>query len=254
MKYNLKQATFLIPVRIDCDERLENLLTIISFLKNNFDTNILVGEESSKPILENKIPDVQYFYLQSDGFEFYRTKLLNKLINITKTPVIVNHDCDTIVSIDNYIKAYKMIIENKEDFVWPYDGRFIVIARNYLQQIKTGNFSFDKITGRQINHDSKGGIIFYNRIKFIEAGMENEKFISWSRDDEERFHRVCKLGYRIKRLVGHLVHIDHPRGINSGKTNPFYESSNQELEKIYNMNCEQLKLYTKSWTYDNSKN
>lgn len=43
---NLTDVTFLIPLRIDSIDRLENLLEVISFIDKHFDTNIHLLEAS----------------------------------------------------------------------------------------------------------------------------------------------------------------------------------------------------------------
>ena len=44
MKTDLSNATFIIPIRIESDDRLRNVVTSIAFLVENFDTNIIVKE------------------------------------------------------------------------------------------------------------------------------------------------------------------------------------------------------------------
>ena len=41
MKTDLSNATFIIPIRIESDDRLRNVVTSIAFLVENFDTNII---------------------------------------------------------------------------------------------------------------------------------------------------------------------------------------------------------------------
>ena len=52
MKIDLSQATFIIPIRIESTDRLRNVITIVSFLVENFDTNIIVKEVDSKSVFE----------------------------------------------------------------------------------------------------------------------------------------------------------------------------------------------------------
>ena len=52
MKHNLNQATFIIPIRIESSDRLRNVITIIAFLIENFNTNIIVKEVDSKSVFQ----------------------------------------------------------------------------------------------------------------------------------------------------------------------------------------------------------
>ena len=43
MRKDLKDCTFIIPIRIESDDRLRNVITVLCFLVSNFDTNIIVN-------------------------------------------------------------------------------------------------------------------------------------------------------------------------------------------------------------------
>lgn len=63
MKAKLLDITFLFIVRIDSIERLENILSVIEYLNNLFDTNIILLEPdaSNNQILKRLIPrEVNY--------------------------------------------------------------------------------------------------------------------------------------------------------------------------------------------------
>ena len=42
MKKNLKDVTFLLLVRLDSIDRIENIMCVVDFINTNFDTNITV--------------------------------------------------------------------------------------------------------------------------------------------------------------------------------------------------------------------
>ena len=54
MKIDLSQATFIIPIRIESTDRLRNVITIVAFLVENFDTNIIIKEVDSKSVFEEQ--------------------------------------------------------------------------------------------------------------------------------------------------------------------------------------------------------
>ncbi|BCU98127.1 MAG: hypothetical protein CM15mV20_2220 [uncultured marine virus] len=51
MKKDLKDCTFIIPIRIESTDRLRNVITILCYLNSNFDTNIIVKEVDKESIL-----------------------------------------------------------------------------------------------------------------------------------------------------------------------------------------------------------
>ena len=67
---------------------------------------------------------------------------------------------------------------------------------------------------------SVGGAFMANRMKYIEAGMENENYYGWGLEDHERYQRWKKLEYRTHKVDGPLFHLSHGRGTNSRYHNP----------------------------------
>ncbi len=130
MKIDLKQATFIIPIRIESEDRLRNVITSIAFLLNNFDTNIIVKEvdktsvfaEQALPQLESffGVPKVKHIFEESDESLFHRQRVLNEMIMEADTDIVVNYDCDVILPIDSYVLAYNGIMDGVYDVVYPY--------------------------------------------------------------------------------------------------------------------------------------
>ena len=80
MKFDLKDTTFIIPVRIDSIIRLENLLLTLENLESNFDTNIVIVEADyyHNGILKQLISDnVSHRFIEDKDPIFHRTKHLN---------------------------------------------------------------------------------------------------------------------------------------------------------------------------------
>ena len=82
MKYDLKDTTFVIPVRIDSMIRLENLLLTLENLESAFDTNIVVVEASyyNNGILKRLVSSsTSYHFIEDKDPVFHRTKHLNTI-------------------------------------------------------------------------------------------------------------------------------------------------------------------------------
>ena len=52
---DLSNATFIIPIRIESEDRMRNVLTSIIFLLKNFNTNIIVKEVDTKSVFEESV-------------------------------------------------------------------------------------------------------------------------------------------------------------------------------------------------------
>jgi len=248
-KYNLKEVTFIIPFFYDSVEREENLICIVNYLRKHFDTNIF--------ILEGYINRPSYFIFQLaysenglkyqcskkwfvDGM-FHRTKVLNEGIRDSSTQYIVIYDADVILEPHQYIKSLELL-KSGVTIVYPYDGKWIDINRSYIQDDVIRPFNYSSTS-------SVGGACFINKEKYIECGMENENFINYGYEDQERISRFQKIGLHIYRLDGNLVHLKHYRGPNSNLNNDCSSKNEQEFKKIENMSTEEVLTYVRGWKW-----
>lgn len=251
--HNLKDLTFVIPVRFDSEDRYKNLRLSLRYLNYHFDTNIIICEEDSKEKGSEfkKYKNCRYEYIYSDKSYFYRTKILNYLYSLCETSIICNYDSDVFLPIDKYIKSYNLILEKKFHIVYPYSGKFYDVPMTFYQTLwdflDTKNLVNKHKFFHVRNDNSFGGCIFANKEKLIRSGGENEKFIAWGPEDLERYERFNKLEYKITRLDGNIYHMVHFKGKNSNKNNPFFEENNKEYERVLNMNKDQLKEYIRTW-------
>lgn len=89
MKFDLSSATFIIPIRIESLDRLRNVITIVAFLLDNFNTNITIKEVDKEsifrrdalPILKEVLDfefEIDYIFERSNNPSFHRQKLLMK--------------------------------------------------------------------------------------------------------------------------------------------------------------------------------
>lgn len=245
---DLKDVTFNIPVKIDSQERLENLKLAVDYLLHYFDTNIIVFEASKdKPVYTERNPKVKYMFTCIEDNPFHRTRYLNEMALISETPIIVNYDCDVLFQPKNYTIARSTLLANNFCGVFPYDGLFVNVPRGHIPQIQTTkDLTFIDIDKTEnFGRGSVGGALFWRKDLFIKGGMENEDFISWGCEDWERIKRFNSLGYKFARVDGPLYHISHPRGKDSSDQNPYYKANEELYREIANMNPMQMLKYVK---------
>jgi hypothetical protein len=264
MKYDLSSATFIIPIRIESVDRLRNIITVLAFLLDNFNTNIIIKEVDSKSIFEkDALPilkqvldfdfDIKHIFEESNNSSFHRQKIINEMIVESKTEIIVNYDCDVILPINSYLSAYKSILNKDSDVVYPYgQGSYQkqVFATDDIVSgfLETKNYSY--LDNNSMSYLSDfGWVQFFNRDVYIEGGMENENFVAYAPEDKERFYRFSKLGYRVSRITDVVYHLEHSRGKNSWLDNPHMDSNNQLWEYLQKLDREQLKEYYLNQTY-----
>ncbi|MBF2057484.1 MAG: hypothetical protein IGQ45_09740 [Cyanobacterium sp. T60_A2020_053] len=243
---DLQEVTFLIPVRIDHPDREKNINLSIDFLQHHFDTNIIVGEESHYPQLQYLEKKVRYYHYQTSSIYTHKTKILNKLARLAETPIIVIWDTDALVEPSQILTACQVIKEGKLDMVYPYGGIFTDLPRAFHEDLIKQEYELSKLLSSMFQFhqgDSVGGAVFFNREVFFKGGMMNENFVSYGWEDNELIERFCKLDYKIGRIKGALVHLQHYRGENSTEKNLFAINNQQELKKIKMMTKEELIAY-----------
>ena len=80
--------------------------------------------------------------------------------------------------------------------------------------------------------------------------MENEKFKSWGAEDEELFYRFYTLGYKIHRLEGDMIHLNHARtSIEEHNKHSRMQNNRDEKIKISKMKNKELREYISTWSW-----
>ena len=268
MKTDLSEATFIIPIRIESPDRLRNVVTTTAFLVENFDTNIIIKEVDKEPVFQrdalpiledildcNIWENFNYIFERSEEPLFHRQRVLNEMIMECDTKIVVNYDCDVILPRESYGLAYKGLMDQVYDVVYPYG------SGNYQKQVhatdvtvskflETGDYEFlDAVS--KIHTSDFGWAQFFRTKVYIEGGMENENFKAYAPEDKERYYRFNKLGYSVGRIENYVYHLEHARGENSWFTNPHMESNMSEWEKIRTMSKGSLLKYYSEQEYLN---
>lgn len=264
MKIDLTEATFIIPIRIESQDRLRNVITTTAFLIENFDTNIIIKEVDSEsvfsrdalPILSDILDEeisVTHIFEESSEPLFHRQKVLNEMVSESKTKIVVNYDCDVLLPLHSYHEAYQSILHHTHDVIYPYGQGM------YQKQVKatdevvskfleTGDYKI--LDDHSNDHTSDfGWVQFFNRRVYIDGGLENENFKAYAPEDKERFYRFNVLGYNVGRINDYVYHLEHARGENSWFNNPHMSSNMEEWEKIEKMSKEQLLEYYSQQEY-----
>lgn len=263
MKTDLKNSTFIIPIRIESADRMRNIITVVSYLLENFDTKVIVKEVDTEPVfknevlpqitefLEDSIDNLTYVFEHSDDSVFYRMKIINEMINASSTEVVVNYDCDVLLKPETCVQAVNMI-ENGYDIVYPYGfgdyQKQVFVNDDTVSDFLSNDSDFSILDAKSKIYDAQyGHVQFIKRISYIDAGMENENFRGSSPEDKERFHRFTLLGYNVGRIEHQVYHLEHSRGVNSWPNsvqgNPYMKENFEEWEKIQLMNKDELKKY-----------
>ena len=278
-KMDLSACTYLIPLRVESPDRMRNIITTLLFLARNIKAPIIVKEfdkesiyeasvlpQISQVLNEEELSLITHVFEQSDEFTFHRTRLINDMIMMAKTPIVCNYDCDILLPFGTHFTACKFLAEGylppnapegtipqPVKVVYPYGyGLFqwqVFADDQTVSNFINSNFNFHAFDGKMKEYDAKFGFCqFFNREEYIRLGMENENFIAYGYEDDERYHRfnTCSDVIRINDVIYHL---EHQRSQNSWFTNPHIENNRKEWEKLKIMGKKSIEKYYQNADY-----
>jgi len=172
---------FIVPYKVDCEDRKKNLLAFNKYYKEYDDIKITLVEDYNE-----------------------RHEVFNSCALSSKSKYIALTDVDSIISKNQIDKAITEL-ENGADMVYPYD---------YILNIeKNGSVRDNWPKGYYY-----GIMVMFNRESFLKFGGENTEFIGYGWEDIERYYRALNFGLTIKRIEGCALHMQHPR---YGFDNPY---------------------------------
>ena len=263
----IENTTFIVPLRIETTDRLRNVIVSTCYLLDNTDAKVIIKEvdtastfaatalpQIKECVGEEKAKRLHTVFEQSKDPTFHRTRILNDMTMMSKTPVVVNYDCDILLPLESYQQAEEKILDGTYDVVYPYgdgDWQYQIFADDELvSNFINGDYNLSILHDKSKVYDAKYGFCqFFNREKYIEGGLENEHFIAYGYEDNERWYRFNTLGYNVGRLDAHVYHLEHARTDNSWFTNPFIDKNKNLYERINQMNREELKEYYSNLDY-----
>lgn len=247
-KINLFDISIIIPVKIDHENRRENLKTIIAFFNKYFEEyELIILEHSSQQnckFLEEH-SNIKYSYKQVDGL-MHRTQMLNDGVKSSNRRFIASYDTDVIFYPETIDLTMKMLRDG-HSFVYPYNGVFIEITgtlqNKYMESLDHSilprhNANVELYTrgeDYQIVHNrGLGGAVFFERNTFLMYGGYNKKFISWGYEDNELISRFTKIGINVCRPgeCHCIYHLSHFRGIDSSPGQPHEKQNMSEYAKV----------------------
>lgn len=256
---------FLMPCRIESDDRLRNVITSVSYLLKNFpESRVILKEVDSTSNFKNKaLPEIQkititdnltHIFEQSDEKFFHKTRILNDLLVASSAKIVFNHDVDMILPIGTYQTAYDSIMEEKCDVIYPYGCGAYQWAVNYPEDIyeKFISDEFDISILRQNAIRSSSTIGWGQMIRrdaYIASGLWNENFISWGAEDCEFYYRLSILGFVMGRVNNDIYHLEHGRTFNSHYHNPKFKDNHNLWQWIRTQNRQDVINYYNKQEY-----
>ena len=266
----MKDLTYLLPCRIESDDRLRNVITSVTYLLKTFpESKVLVKEvdkksnfkESALPQIQKYVGDtsqLKHIFEESDEQFFHKTRILNDLCVAADTPIIYNHDVDVVVPKNSHELAYRSITKEGSDAVYPFGCGIYQWAVTYSDEL------LDKFLSSHDGKDFDTSIVQKSSVRIpssigwgqmitktaeVSAGLWNEEFISWGAEDCEFYYRLSLFGFKVGRVIDDIFHFEHGRTFNSHYHNPKFQDNDRLWNKIRTLDKEELTQYYSTLQY-----
>lgn len=242
----------LIPVSIDHEDRLRNLSIVLDYLTKAKFTGVFIREyykdkPKAKELLQQH-PQFNYTAVMNDKDFFNKMVCINELFKLGTSSIACWYDVDILVNKSSLIKSIKLIKEGEYDVVYPYDGKFFDIPVEIVTKLVSDlNTPIELKECTLFNKSSWGGCAVFSRTAFIKGGGCNPNFKNVGYDDDEFLMRFRRLGFKIGRTDGVLLHLNHYRGNTSFNYNDYTKNNTDEVTKITHLPLEELKQYINNW-------
>lgn len=263
----MNNLTFLMPCRIESEDRLKNVITSISYITHYFpQCPIIVKENDSQSVFQDQaLPVIQqifgvtpknlhHIFEQSNNQFFYKTRILNDLLLESKTEFVYNYDVDVVYPISSYVTAYNMINQGGYDAVYPYGCGVYQWAVDYpislFEKFIQSEFDLSVLQPNcKLQPSVMGWGQMIKRKVYIDSYMWNENFISWGAEDCEYYYRLQALGYNVGRVNDVVYHFDHERTFNSHYHNPKFMDNHKLWQVIRTLNKDAIIRYYEEQNY-----
>lgn len=259
--------TFLMPCRIESEDRLKNVITSVGYLAYNFpESKILIKEVDKQSVFRKQVvpafekifgqvpQNITHIFEQSEENFFHKTRILNDLLVASDTEIVYNYDVDVVYPISSYNTAYKMLTEYDYDAVYTYGCGIYQWAVDYpidlFNSFIQSKFDLDVLKpGCKLQPSVMGWGQMIKRQVEIDAGMWNENFISWGAEDCEFHYRLPALGYNVGRVKDFVYHFEHGRTFNSHYHNPKFMDNHKLWQVIRTLDRDAIIRYYNDQDY-----
>lgn len=256
--YNLENTTFIIPLFIESKDRYNNAKTVLGYINKHFKTNVIIHElikDFTKLDFLDGLSNLSIRHLKEIITDdvYHRTRQLNEMLKIVKTPVVCNYDIDVLLPIESYIISQYLLNNSIFDVVYPYGfGKYqYQVDKNFDRKKFNKNFNISLIEDEFLYNERSeyGHCMFFRTEKYKSIGGENEEFISYGPEDIERYERCLRFNLKLHRIKSFVYHLEHSRTKFSNTGHNNYQNNAKLYESILEMNKEDFFQYYSNLDY-----
>ncbi len=254
----MRLLSFILPVRIDNEDRWSNLLTSVRYLSQTFpESEIILIEDAlvSKCEALSKESRICYSFKENSG-RFCRSVAINTGLMMATRKHVVVYDIDVLIAKTQIAKATRVLEKGNKFIVLPHNTIFVNVSGNLKNQL-IKDLTIEIVPQFRTLHFTRhhkdvsaypipSGVVMFNRDLLIKIGGFNKKMVSYGWEDIEVLKRAAILGmYCFGFYCGNIVHLDHQRGSDSVQ-NEYFEANRMEFLHTSSMTADTLIEYIRT--------
>lgn len=265
---DLQDISFIIPIRIDTDERGQNLEILYNFYKKsciNVQFIFVENDKESKSIKWVCLDKNDKYYLIQNDKEFNKCLTYNIGAKLSDRKYFCFMDIDVIVRPIQIIKAQEKIEKYHMDLMIAYNGVALYLTEKIKQEFSL-KMDYDLLQSLipenpRVNYKNDfllvgnihavGGCLLIERNIFFKFNGFNPLIWGWGFDDNEIISRTQRLGYQIGQINGKndvLWHFPHENHTSLPKNHhSHYNINHQIVDMVEHLTKLQLQEYIKTW-------
>ena len=280
IKKSKSKVSFIVHFRKDTEHRVDNLNIIYSYFKDILPNCefVFVEDDKQETIKELVREEDKYIFYKNEGV-YNKCIGYNMGLKQASNDIVCFLDIDCLVSIDSIIKSISLA--KKDMIVIGYNGTAIYVEHPLKNKAKQNKgFELFNFLTAQINHDVEvngdnhiitgyfdrdtycvgntgavGGCLIGKKSIFEEINGFNPNFIGWGFEDNEIIARAGILDVPVVKVGNEnpnwfLFHMPHEEGgvaIRDKDKHEYYKHNYDEVNKVTDMDKQQLEQYIKSW-------
>lgn len=255
MKHNYI-ASFIIPVRISNQGRLENLYQILDWLADLKDEiEVIVVEMDTHAKFEPERATKHVFVESNDAFNRGLARNIGALH--ASTDILVFGDADVVFNHAQLLQAIESCLD-RFDAVSPwsriYDvshsekekliGHFGDISTLYKSDVEQTSKTMISECVDFLNQERSfaGGNVIFTRDSFVRIGGWPMDLTGWGGEDDIMSY-LCFRTLTINRQDGSAYHLPHKRDVTDTNAHSSYKSNFKKMEDVFNMSDAELHDY-----------
>lgn len=225
----MNDCAILYQVRLDSPQRKRSFMEVLRQMISysgpcGFD--LCVWEVDRKPDEDLRTRckggGARYEFHEDTDVRYHRTKWSNRLVKSVDHPIVSTALADVLVAPSQIVQAIGTVKRGEAKYVAAFGDstdRWGLMRANekYVEHLENGGRPDAILTDdslldfpykRQLG--SYSGMIFLDRVFYLNAGGQHEGIIGWGPDEVERHHRLLMHGSNYIRIPGWAVHMPHP--------------------------------------------